>query len=419
MIYRRIHKFLVGSNYYHLSEINGAVPLHLMFCCHYHSHGEALPLKWYEKAYPTIVKLTHELQNVDLIDGRMVNVNDGSVVMDDCVAEKMHALKSLARVFIGSPVVQRNLRESMKPLSANPVDCFRELSEREPIVVNSLTKISNFLNVSAQQRKVVRHTICPQVTQHRIWTGALKETLNGLKSDMDSLCYKHSGKENDNIAQQIVSSCLKFLADVDNSEHGCTSWTRIRTSKSVESHCSGKWEDLLEMFNDLIRCLASKQELLYHFGKLEVMKEGLSQIKDLLVDKGIGFKEVRYQEGLVQKQLSKTLGHSSRCLFTLLSYYLYGYVRDIEIDLCGGIYGGGDGTQFCLCMGRILTLDEENMVRSGLKQLDRALGLYKFIWETSGMKGVLELQGHLWCVGAKERTLTYKGNLFFVHGISL
>jgi hypothetical protein len=70
-------------------------------------------------------------------------------------------------------------------------------------------------------------------------------------------------------------------------------------------------------------------------------------------------------------------------------------------------------------MGRILTSDEEEMVWSGMKQLDRALRVFKFVWEIAGMKGVLELQGHLWCVGAMDRTLTYRGNRFFVHGISL
>ena len=121
----------------------------------------------------------------------------------------------------------------------------------------------------------------------------------------------------------------------------------------------------------------------------------------------------------MQKKLSKTLGHSSRCLFTLLLYYLYGNVKDIEVELCGGVYESGDKDKFCLYIGKILTSDEEKMVWSGVKQLDRALGLFRFVWETAGMKGTLELKGHLWCASAEDRSLTYRGNVFFLCGINM
>ncbi|KAB2619125.1 hypothetical protein D8674_014994 [Pyrus ussuriensis x Pyrus communis] len=90
--------------------------------------------------------------------------------------------------------------------------------------------------------------------------------------------------------------------------------------------------------------------------KLEVMKEGLSQVKDVLTPRSIGHKEVRHQESLVQKKLTKTLGHSSQCLFTVLFFYLYGHVRDIEVDVCGGVYRCGSENDLCLCMGRIVHL---------------------------------------------------------------
>lgn len=138
-----------------------------------------------------------------------------------------------------------------------------------------------------------------------------------------------------------------------------------------------------------------------------------------MIDKSIGYKEARHQESLVQKKLSKTLGHSSKCLFTLLLYYLHGHARDIEVDLCGRIYSVGGEDRFCLYMGKILSTEEDKMVWSGVRQLDRALRLFKFVWETAGMRGVLQLQGHLWCVGAEGRMLTYRGNTFFVHGISV
>ncbi|KAJ6361380.1 hypothetical protein OIU78_001923 [Salix suchowensis] len=320
-----------------------------------------------------------------MIDGRLVNVNDGSVIVDEDIQNKMHTLKSLVRFFVGSPSVQQKVSENVKGLLVdgkcrNPGASFSKSSEREPMVVDSLSKVSNFLNVSAQQRKA----------------------------------------KGNNMGYQIVSSCLKFLSDMDTlSDHDSTSWMRLAPPKHVGSppNCGG-WEDVLEMFHDLIQCLKSEKWSVHHVGKLEAMKEGLSQIKDVSIDKSLGYKEVRHQESLVQKKLSNTLGHSSRCLFTLLLYYLYGHVRDMEVDIRGGIYGDGENA-FLLSMGRILTSDEEEMVWSGMKQLDRALRLFKFVWEIAGMKGVLELQGHLWCVGAKDRTLTFRGTLFFVHGISL
>ncbi|KAH7524697.1 hypothetical protein FEM48_Zijuj06G0147100 [Ziziphus jujuba var. spinosa] len=365
----------------------------------------------------------HLLKNVDLNDGKLYDIRDESIITDDHIADKMHTFKSLARVFIGSPSVQKALKNNMAALSAGKnsiaFDCFSKESEREPALVNSLTKVSNFLNISAQQRKLVRAKICLQVTQHRTWTNTLGEILNGLKSDLDYL-QRQSPNKGIKMGQQIVSRCLKVLSDSNIcNDLDSTSWMRLAPVKAVESYSSQKWEDVLDMFNDLIEYLKSEKELIFHVTKLEVMKEGLCQIKDVLIDKSIGYKEVRHQESLVQKKLSKTLGYSSKCLFTLLSYYLYGHVRDIEIDICGGIYSSGGENRFYLCMGRILTSNEEKMVWSGVRQLDRALGLFKFVWETAGMKAVLDLQGHLWCVGAEGRRLTYKGNTYYLHGINL
>ncbi|KAB2621666.1 hypothetical protein D8674_023848 [Pyrus ussuriensis x Pyrus communis] len=167
------------------------------------------------------------------------------------------------------------------------------------------------------------------------------------------------------MGQQIVSSCLKFLADTSTSvsyEHDSSSWTRLPPAKVTDSSGLQKWEEVLEMFNDLIDWLKNEMELLVSVAKLEVMKEGLSQVKDVLTDRSIGHKEVRHQESLVQKKLTKTLGHSSQCSFTLLLYYLYGHVRDIEVDVRGGVYRRGSENDFCLCMGRIVTSDEEDMV---------------------------------------------------------
>ncbi|GAV89587.1 hypothetical protein CFOL_v3_33001 [Cephalotus follicularis] len=421
MSWKYVQKFFNGG-IWPKAKRNGVMHVNVMrYHCSGESDEEVLPPGWYEKVFPKITRLTHFLKNVDSIDTRLVNVNDDSIIINDRVEERMRTFKSLVRVFLGSPSVQQTLKRNMEALQGGATcasfDCFSKPSEREPLIVNSLTTVSNFLNVSAQQKKSLRLNICPQVTQHNIWTGALAAILNGLKSEL-ALLDNVSLSKNAEMGQQIVSNCLQFLADFDVScDPNSTSWMRLAPAKRVDIHSMNKWEDVFDMFNDLIECLDSERGQLYHVTKLEVMKEGLAQIKDVLVDRNIGYKEIRHQESIVRKKLTKTLGHSSRCLFTLLLYYLYGRVRDIEVDICGGLCGGEN--KFRLCMGRILTSCEERMVGRGVKQLDRALGLFKFVWETAGMKGDLNLQGHLWCVGVKDRMLTYRGNVFFVHGISL
>ncbi|KAJ8751653.1 hypothetical protein K2173_025812 [Erythroxylum novogranatense] len=423
MAFRVAQKLVLGAKYHKLWK-KGASLLNLML---YHSsrgiNEEVWPIEWYNKAFLKIANWADELRDVDMIDGRLKSINDGAIIIDDHLAHKMHSLKSLARIFIGSPIVQQKIRENIAGFSVDVktsiAASFSENYERDSMIVDSLTTVGNFLDISAQQRKLVRFTICPQVTQHHIWTGALKEVINDLKIEMGVLNHDFNRMEM-NMGQQIVSSCSKFLADRDTSyDHDSVSWMQLEFAKSVGPSSLGKWEDVLEMFNDLIGYLKDEKALFYHVEKLKVMKEGLSQIKDVLIDKGIGYKETRHQQGLVQKKLSSSLGHSSRCLFTLLLFYLYGHVRNIEVDLHGGIYGDTVYNKHHLCMGRILTSDQENMVVHGTKQLDKVLGLFKFVWQTAGMKGILELQGHLFCVGAKDRKLTYRGNHFFVHGISL
>ncbi|KAM1013680.1 hypothetical protein ACFX13_044361 [Malus domestica] len=402
MTCRHIEKFIYGAKHL-MAKRNGALHVNVkLFHWSEESREDPLPPEWYQKAFPKLTKLTQLLKNVDLIDGRLVNVSDDSIIIDDRTENRMLTFKSLARVFIGAPLVQKALRNNMAALSGgrihNPFVCFGTPSEREPMIVNSLSVVGGFLNISAQQRQSVRVTISPQVTQHRIWTGMLEEVLNGLKSELDYLDYRYPSK-GIKMGQQIVSSCLKFLADTSTSisyENDSSSWTRLVPAKVIDSSGLQKWEDVLDMFSDLIDWLKNERRLLTSVEKLEVMKEGLCQIKDVLTDRSIGHKELRHQESLVQKKLTKTLGHSSKCLFTLLLYYLYGRVGDIEVDMRGGIYSRGSGDDFFLCMARIVTSDEEEMVWSGVRQLDRALGLFKFVWETAGMKGALQLQGHVW-----------------------
>ncbi|GMH19044.1 hypothetical protein Nepgr_020885 [Nepenthes gracilis] len=387
------------------------------------SHGKILPVKWYQEVFPRLQKLSHFLKNVDLVDGRLINLEDNSTIRDERIWHRIHNFKTLARAFLGAPSVQEELRRNMKASMADrkytPPLCFTKSSEREPIVINSLKHVCNILNISAQQRKVVRAMICPHVTQHKLWTAALEEILKGLKLEMDSMSHSCPTKGT-SMAQQIVSSCLSFIDETAYfHDQDSSSWMRPKPVKVVDSPSSHKWEEVLEMFNDLINCLRGAEELLFHVSKLDVMREGLTLIKDVVVNRNHCFKEVRHQESLVQKKLVKALGLSSLCLFTLLQYYLYGTVRDMAVEVSGGLYEVGKEEARLFCMGKVVASDEERMISNGVKELDRKLGLFKFVWETAGMKGSLELQGHIWCVGAMHRTLTYKGKLFFVHGISL
>jgi hypothetical protein len=414
----RIWELLYRGNHFKTNK-SAALCMNSML---YHSSQDVSDMQWYRSEFPKIIKLTQLLANVDTINGRLVDVNSNSTIFYDQLENEMRTLKSLVREFIGSPFVQHKMRCVLASTTNTQHDTFTPFSkttERESMVIDSLTKVSNFLNVSAQQRKVVRFKVCPQVTQHHIWTGALKETLNNFAVDLDSLG-SQGLNEGTILGRQIIHSCLKFLTETASfSDADSSSWMKFSPSKIVNSSDTQKWEDLLAMFNDLIKCCKSETRLKMHVAKVEVMKEGLLHIKDITIDNSIAYKDARYLQILVQKKLSKTLGHSSGCLFTLLKYYLYGRVTDIEVDLCGGIYRNGNDSRFCLSMGRILTSDSERMVGRGVKQLDRALGLFKFVWETAGMKGNLDLQGHLWCVGADDRMLRYRGNMYFVHGICL
>jgi len=414
----RIRELLYSGNHFRTKK-TAALCLSSML---YHSSQYVYDMQWYRSEFPKIIKLTQSLANVDTIHGRLVDVNSNSTIFDDHIENEMHTFKSLVRVFIGCPFVQDKMRRVLASNTNTQHDTFTPFSkttEREPRVIDSLTKVSNFLDVSAQQRKVVRFKVCPQVTQHHIWTGALKETLNNFAVDLDYLASQGSN-EGTTLGQQIIHSCLKFLTETASfSDADSSSWMKFAPSKIVNSSDSQKWEDVLAMFNDLIKCCKSETRLKSHVAKVEVMKEGLLHIKDITIDNSIAYKDARYLQILVQKKLSKTLGHSSGCLFTLLQYYLYGRVTDIEVDLCGGIYKNGNDSRFCLSMGRILTSDSERMVGRGVKQLDRALGLFKFVWETAGMKGHLDLRGHLWCVGADNRVLRYRGNMYFLHGVCL
>ncbi|CAL4993805.1 unnamed protein product [Urochloa decumbens] len=306
--------------------------------------------------------------------------------------------------------------------------------------LSSLTRVCDVLGVSAQRRKCVRLTVCPQVTQHHVWRGALEAVLGDLQADMASLDNTPSPAAQ--MAEQIASACTQFLLDTaDAATPSTPSWMRPAPFRkpSEPPPPAKKWQEVLDMFGDLARTLEADGRLAGHAEKVEAMKEGLYQICDVVIERDIAFKEARRQDCLVQRKLSRTLGHSSRCLYTLLLFYLYGTVRDIEVHV-GKCVSGKGGRDVAVHAAKFLTGGDEVVVRSGVKELSRALGVFRFVWEAANTdidagndsgkdvvvkkknedaKGVLELQGHLWGIGVEEKTVTYRGDVFHVHQIQL
>lgn len=146
---------LLHSRTHLLAKKSRVLYLNTMLCHSWEeSRHDVLPSKWYENAFPRISELSQTLKNVDSINGRLVDVSSNATIVDDRIEHEMGNFKSLVRGFIGSPFVQRKVKRTQKP-HHDSISPFSKASEREPITVDSLTKISNFLEVSAQQRKVV------------------------------------------------------------------------------------------------------------------------------------------------------------------------------------------------------------------------------------------------------------------------
>lgn len=378
--------------------------------------AELLPAEWRRAAYPSLIKLGDRLKNLDRVDSRVITIDDGVPVADAGVISQMQTFKSLASAFIWS-APSSSSSSAAAFFSGDPE------RKRGPMALNSLTGVCNFLDISAQQRKSVRLTISPQVTQHHIWRGAVEELLRNLTAESRAARRSPALR----MAEQIATSCLRLLADAE--QETTPLWMQLSPEKRKEGEVGEplemrRWGEVLEMFGHLSACLAEeKQEeeklrAAAALENVETMKEGLYQIKDLLVEREIGYREARRQDSLVQKRLSKGLGHSSRCLFTLLLYYLYGSVSDLEVDLCG-LSGDGAGRRR-VSAGKVLTAGDERMVSGALKQLDRALGVLKLVWETAGEKrAALDLRGHIWWLGAEPRSLMYRGNWFFIHDLKL
>lgn len=381
--------------------------------------------RWFRAAYARLLRHAGSLDGVDHADGLPRHVATGFPVACPHAAARAAHFDELAAEFVAAAAAASR---------GHPPPRMKATS------LSSLTRVCDVVGVSAQQRKSVRLTVCPQVTQHHVWRGALEAVLGDLQADMAASPDDPSPATQ--MAEQIVSACSRFLSDTADAAASSTpSWMRPTPFKKAASPPPPvrTWQEVLDMFDDLARSLEADSRLDRHTQKVATMKEGLYQIRDIVVERDVAFKEARRQDCLVQRKLSRSLGHSSRCLYTLLLFYLYGIVRDMEVH-AGKCASGKGGRDVTIHAAKFLTGGDELAVRSGVKELSRTLGIFRFVWEAANTgcdaandngkdvvvkkknedtKGMLELQGHIWGIGVEEKTVTYRGDVFYVHQIRL
>ncbi|XP_039786798.1 uncharacterized protein LOC120652913 isoform X2 [Panicum virgatum] len=292
---------------------------------------ERAPLsrRWFRATYARLLRHAGSLNGVDHEGGLPRHAATGSLVACPHTAARAAHFDALAGEFVAAAAAASR---------GHPPPKMKETS------LSSLTRVCDVLGVSAQRRKSVRLTVCPQVTQHHVWRGALEAVLGDLQADMASLDGPSLATQ---MAEQIASACTRFLSDTADAAASSTpSWMRPTPFKKPAEPPppAKKWQEVLDMFADLARSLETDDRLAGHAQKVEAMKEGLYQIRDVVIERDIAFKEARRQDCLVQRKLSKSLGHSSRCLYTLLLFYLCGTVRDIEVHVgrCVSDQGGRD-----------------------------------------------------------------------------
>ncbi|BAF27828.1 uncharacterized protein [Oryza sativa Japonica Group] len=388
-------------------------------------HATPPSRRWYRAAYARLLRLAGSLRGVERGDGGGPrHAETGSVVADARrVADRVAEFDALAARYLAAG-------QRAPPLKATSL--------------SSLTRVCDVLGVSAQLRKSVRLAICPQLTQHHIWRGALEEVLRDLRADMAALGHPSPATQ---MADQIAAACVHFLSDTaDEATSSSPSWMRPtpfnKPANSPPPPPAKTWQEVLDMFTDLAKSLDADARLAGHADKVAAMKEGLYQIRNVFVERDIAFKEARRQDCLVQKKLSKSLGHSSKCLYTLLLFYLYGNVRDVEVH-AGKRLSGKGGKRVTVHAAKFLIDGDEPAIRNAVKQLSRAIGVFRFVWEAAhadngdhangngkggamakkghgdDAKGLLKLQGHIWGLGVEEKEVTYRGDVFHVHQIQL
>eukprot|EP01018_Ginkgo_biloba_P016235 Gb_41347 [translate_table: standard] len=363
--------------------------------------------KQHQSALSTLVTLGERLKNVYEIDGRLAKTEENFAILDVAIKDEIQEFKHLALNFLGYRLpMQASWRSGTSTVKSHTF--FAEPHERASITFDSLKVICDYLKLSVQQRRLIRKTVSPQVTQYGIWKRALEEMVKELDIDL-AVIGKSSNKMQ--VGKQATARCIQLLSE---SLSESSSWVKLGSGKKCHSPNS-RWGEVLESFNVISDVLRDEVGLSVNITKIESMKEGLNHIKDVQLDNEIGFQEMHQRQWLVKHKFVENLGHTSKCLFTLLLFYLFQSVRSIKVDIAGGLYEGVDDN--VLCMGEIVTSTDSKMIWRAVKHLDKALTLAKFIYETAEMRKPLRLQGHIWTLGAQENQLEYRGNTFFVHGI--
>lgn len=110
----------------------------------------------------------------------------------------------------------KRIKEGAVSAGSFPKLCFTKPNEREEMKLDTLTKVCNYLDVSAQQRKAVRFKGMPTSLSTLYVDGNTWRDTKGVK--IWSWVLGHgSCARRARISEQIISSCRKILADAAQS----------------------------------------------------------------------------------------------------------------------------------------------------------------------------------------------------------
>ncbi|CAH1434789.1 unnamed protein product [Lactuca virosa] len=97
----RSHFHVPGPGPLRTKNLTGVVHLNAIS---YHSftesHLDPQSSEWREKALPKLIKLTPLLKNLDLINGKLVNLHDKCTVNDEFLLQSMRTFKPIATAFL-------------------------------------------------------------------------------------------------------------------------------------------------------------------------------------------------------------------------------------------------------------------------------------------------------------------------------
>ncbi|GLJ34500.1 hypothetical protein SUGI_0693810 [Cryptomeria japonica] len=377
----------------------------------YHQKGREEDLQLSEQIKcirSTLGSMGERLKYFYLTDGRLAKLDDNSFVFNISAKKEMQEFKLLAKKFIGCRL---QVYDPWKLKSSGSLHLpFSTPSERDSETFDSLKVVCQYLGLSVPQRRSARKIISPQVIQYDMLRGALEELVRNLDVDLGAID-KPSNKV---LAAKEASARSVQLLSQNLSTTGSASWAKLSSYKNFHSPKS-KWGDVLESFEVILDALKDVDSLKFYVITIEGMKEGLGHIKNVQLDNNLDFKKIHHRKSYVEHKLVYNLGYTSKCLFTLLVFYLFQSIRSITVDMAGGLYGATEEIPY-VSIGEIITSADRKMLWIAVKHLDKALGLIRFISEIIGTKN-LKLEGHIWALGAQETTIDYRGNSIFVHAI--